>query len=68
MLSRFVTLMLLLVCITSLSSCRWLQVSNAKAAMEEKLDPLLAKSKQDVLMAVGAPRGSRHVGGMEVWD
>jgi outer membrane protein assembly factor BamE (lipoprotein component of BamABCDE complex) len=52
----------------SLSGCANLQVSRAKAELEAALNPLLGQTKDDVLMAIGAPNGTRSIGGFEVWD
>jgi hypothetical protein len=35
--------------------------------MEARLNPLLGKTKHEVLMAVGAPQEQRVIDGMEVW-
>lgn len=48
--------------------CAQFQVSQAKAELEAALNPLLGQTKGDVLMAVGAPSGTRSIGGFEVWD
>lgn len=51
----------------STGGCAHIAVSNAKAALEKKLNPLLGKSEEDVLMEVGAPQSREPFGDVEVW-
>lgn len=48
--------------------CAHMQVSQARAKLRATLNPLLGKSRDEVLMAVGAPVEVRSIGGFEVWD
>ena len=45
-----------------------MQVAKAKAQLEATLNPLLGKSKDEVLLAVGAPQSTRVIASMEIWD
>lgn len=50
------------------SSCAHMQVSQARSELEATLNPLLGQTRDQVLMVVGAPFGTRSIGGFEVWD
>ncbi len=50
------------------SGCAHFQVSQAKAQLEAALNPLLGQTKNDVIIAIGAPIGTRSIGGFEIWD
>lgn len=65
--NRNVAFWVLLVTLPS-ASCASMQVSKAKAQLEAALNPLLGKSKNEVLLAIGAPQSTRFIADMEVWD
>jgi hypothetical protein len=65
---KYLLAALLLLSVPALSSCRAMQVSDARADLQARLDPLLGRSKEEVILAVGAPRRTSELASMEVWE
>jgi hypothetical protein len=50
-----------------ISGCARLQVSQRKHELYALMDPLLGKTTEDVVLALGAPQSVATVGGLEVY-
>lgn len=49
------------------SGCASIQVANRKAELNAQMDPLLGKTKDDVILALGAPAEVSTIGGFEIY-
>ena len=49
------------------SGCASIQVSNRQAELKAQMDPLLGKTKDDLIFVLGAPGETMAVGGFEVY-
>lgn len=49
------------------SGCKQMEVSERQKVMNATMDPLLGKSKEEVVLALGAPREVARVAGLEIF-
>jgi hypothetical protein len=61
-LARIVAVLLVVI----VSGCTSMQVSQRQNELKAKMDPLLGKSKEEVVLALGVPQEVVTVGGLEV--
>ena len=59
---------ILLFVITILTGCAHMQVQQRKSELESMLNPLLGKSKEDVVLAIGVPTNTQRIGDLEVYQ
>lgn len=57
----------LIIAIIFLTGCATMQVNKAKKQLDAKLNPLLGRTKEDVVLAVGAPNSIDTIGEIEVY-
>ena len=50
-----------------LSGCASMQVASRKAELDAQMNPLLGKTKDDIILALGAPGEIVTVGGFEIY-
>lgn len=66
------TFMILFLIATVLTGCasfmQGFQIAQRKGELESMLDPLLGKSKEDVVLAFGVPTRTQWVGELEVYQ
>lgn len=60
-------LIVLIVAIIILTGCATMRVNSAKKQLDAKLNPLLGRTKEDVILAVGAPLSVDRIGEIEVY-
>jgi len=55
-------------CASLLIGCAHMQVQQRKNELERLLNPLIGKSKEEVVMAIGIPTNTRYLGDLEVYQ
>lgn len=58
----------LLLAITVLTGCAHMQVQQRKNEVKLMLDPLLGKSKEEVVLAIGVPTHTQWISNLEVYQ
>ena len=62
------TYIILLFGVSMLVGCAHMQVQQRKGELESMLNPLLGKSKEEVVLAIGVPTHTRWIGDLEVYQ
>ncbi len=62
------TFIILLFVVTTLVGCARIQVQQRKSELKSMLNPLLGKSKEDVVLAIGVPTHTQWIGDLEVYQ
>lgn len=62
------TFIILLLAVTIFAGCAHMQVQQRKRELESMLNPLLGKSKKDVVLVIGVPTRTQRIGDLEVYQ
>ena len=57
-----------LICASFLIGCAHMMVQQRKSELERLMNPLLGKSKEDVVLAIGVPTKTQYIGNLEVYQ